>query len=223
MIFKDLGKIKYKTAWDFQHKLFNENISNKQQNKPTINHLLFCEHNNVYTIGKNGSENNLLLDSKTLDKKNIELFRIDRGGDITYHGDGQLIIYPIFDLDTFNIGTREYVFKLENIVIKTLQEFNIKCGRLKDAAGIWIEPENIAKSRKICAIGVRSNRRITMHGLALNVNTDLSYFNYINPCGFTQRGVTSMQKELKKSINFEEIKTVLAENFKKEFVVSNID
>ena len=215
--FTDLGNINYKEAWDFQHKLFNENIENKKLNKTTKNTLLFCEHNHVYTIGKSGNNANLLLNNKSLEEKVIEFFHIDRGGDITYHGDGQIVAYPIFDLDTLNIGTRNYIFKLENLVINTMFEFGIKCGRLEGAAGIWVEPENIANSRKICAIGVRSSRRITMHGLALNVNTDLSYYNHINPCGFTERGVTSMQKELNKKLDFDSVKLKLLENFKIEF------
>ena len=215
--YTDLGKINYKEAWNFQHKLFDENIVNKRLNKPTKNTLLFCEHNHVYTIGKSGSDANLLLNNDNLKDKGIEFFHIDRGGDITYHGDGQIVAYPIFDLDTLNIGTREYIFKLENLVINTMAEFGIECGRLEGAAGIWIEPENIANSRKICAIGVRSSRHITMHGLALNVNTNLAYYNYINPCGFTERGVTSMQKELNKKLDFESVKLKLFGNFKKEF------
>ncbi|MBN1252490.1 MAG: lipoyl(octanoyl) transferase LipB [Bacteroidales bacterium] len=217
MNFTDLGKINYKDAWDFQHKLFNENIENKRLNKPTKNKLLFCEHNNVYTIGKSGNQSNLLLNNISLKDKGIEFYNIDRGGDITYHGHGQIVAYPIFDLDTLNIGTREYIYKLENTVIKTMEEYGIECGRLDGAAGIWIEPEIVANSRKICAIGVRSSHRITMHGLALNVNTDLTYYNYINPCGFTERGVTSMQKELNKHIDFEDVKAALLKNFRNEF------
>ena len=218
LLFTDLGKINYKEAWDFQHNLFDENIEKKKLNKLTKNTLIFCEHNNVYTIGKSGSDANLLLNSTALKEKGIDFFHIDRGGDITYHGDGQLVTYPIFDLDTLGIGTREYIFKLENLVINTMSEYGIECDRLEGAAGIWIEPENVAKSRKICAIGVRSSRHITMHGLALNVNTDLSYYNYINPCGFTERGVTSMQKELDKSLDFEDVKLKLLKSFKKEFL-----
>jgi len=217
IFYTDLGKINYKKAWDFQHKLFNENIENKRLNKPTKNTLLFCEHNHVYTIGKSGSETNLLLNNKSLQKKGIEFFHIDRGGDITYHGDEQIVAYPIFDLDIFNIGTREYIFKLENLVINTMSEFGIDCGRLEGAAGIWIESEKNENSRKICAIGVRSSRHITMHGLALNVNTNLSYYNYINPCGFTDKKATSMQEELNKNINFDDVKLCLLKNFKKEF------
>lgn len=217
IIYKDLGRVNYKNAWNLQHKLFNENIEKKTKNKPTINKLLFCEHNNVYTIGKNGNKNNLLLNDIELAKKNIDFFKIDRGGDITYHGIGQLVVYPIFDLDTFNIRTKQYIHKIEKLVIKTMSEYKIKCRIIEDAPGIWIESENHTNHRKICAIGVRSSRGITMHGFALNINTDLSYFNYINACGFTERGVTSMQKELKKNIKFANVKSKILENFSEEF------
>ena len=215
--FEDLGHIPYKRAWDNQKLIFKNLLDNKVQGKPAENKLIFYQHPHVFTIGKSGKFSNLLLREKLLEEKGIEYFNIDRGGDITYHGPGQVVAYPLFDLDTFGIGTRDYVFKLEKIVIKTMKEFGIKSGRLDGAAGIWVEPDYLTKSKKICAIGVRSSKRVTMHGLALNVNTDLSFFNYINPCGFTDKGVTSMEKELCKVVDIEYVKSVLLRNFQTEF------
>ena len=215
--YKDLGLIPYKKAWDYQSILFNTLLEEKACGETGQNLLLFCEHRHVFTIGKSGNLNNLLLNEQQLKEKDIEYYHIDRGGDITYHGPGQLVAYPIFNLDSFGIGTREYVYRLEELIINAMKRFNITCSRLEGAAGIWIDADIPAKSRKICAIGVRSSRRVTMHGLALNVNTDLSYFNYINPCGFTDRGVTSMQKELGKEVDFNEVKKVVLEEFKKVF------
>jgi len=216
--FEDLGKISYKKAWDYQTSIFSELLDNKIQGKLNHNKLVFCTHPHVFTIGKSGKFSNLLLSEKLLREKGIEYYNIDRGGDITYHGPGQIVAYPLFDLDTFGIGTREYVFKLEKIVIQSMREFGINGGRLEGAAGIWLESDVPEKSRKICAIGVRSSRRITMHGLALNVNTDLSFFNYINPCGFTDKDVTSMEKEQGEIIEIEKVKSFLLKSFQSEFM-----
>ena len=215
--YKDLGLIPYKKAWDYQGILFNTLLEEKACGETGQNRLLFCEHPHVFTIGKSGNINNLLINKEMLKQKSIEYYHIDRGGDITYHGPGQLVAYPVFNLDSFGIGTREYVYRLEELIIDAMQQYSIKCSRLEGAAGIWIDADKPAKSRKICAIGVRSSRRVTMHGLALNVNTDLSYFNYINPCGFTDRGVTSMQKELGRALDFNEVKKVVLKEFKKMF------
>lgn len=214
---EDLGKVPYKKAWDYQASIFNELLDNKLQGKANQNKLLLCEHTHVFTIGKSGNISNLLLSKEILKEKGIDYYHIDRGGDITYHGPGQLVVYPLFDLDSFGIGTREYVYKLEEIVINTMRTFDISCGRLDGAAGIWLEPDVAAKSRKICAIGIRSSKRITMHGLALNVNTDLSFFNYMNPCGFIDKGVTSMSIEIDKVVDIEFVKSVLLDGFKNEF------
>ena len=216
-IFEDLAQIPYKKAWDYQTVIFNKLLESKTNGKLTENKLLFCEHPHVFTIGKSGNFSNLLLSEKKLIEKGIEYYHIDRGGDITYHGPGQLVAYPIFDLNSFGIGTREYVFKLEKIVIELMNMFDIKCDRLEGSAGIWIDTKIPEKSRKICAIGVRSSKRVTMHGLALNVNTDLSFFNYMNPCGFTDKGVTSMQKELGKQLDIKHIKAEILKGFRKEF------
>jgi lipoyl(octanoyl) transferase len=218
LIFEDLKLIRYKNAWDYQINLFDSMLTNKNAEiKNNSHYLLFCEHPHVFTIGKHGNQSNLLVNSEKLESEGIEFFNIDRGGDITYHGPGQLVVYPIFDLDEFGINTREYVYRLEESVIQTLNYFSIYAERLPGAAGIWLDPHINGKSRKICAIGVKSSRRITMHGLALNVTTDLSYFNYMNPCGFIDKGVSSIQAELGKPVDLEIIKSILKENFLAQF------
>ena len=219
LTFNDLGLINYKKAWDYQLELFNDLISKKnlgQSNKQQ--HILFCEHPHVFTIGKSGDQSNLLINTDLLKAKSIEYYHIDRGGDITYHGPGHQVVYPILDLDEFGINTREFVNRLEEAVIQTLNEFSIKASRLDGAAGIWIDVDNKPKCRKICAIGVKSSRRITMHGLALNVNTDLNYFSYMNPCGFVDKGVTSMQKELGQVLDSAVVKSQLQKNIELQFV-----
>ncbi len=223
--FKDLGLIDYKQAWDYQLELFNNIIEIKRQNfnlSPnsqlrTTNYLLFCEHPNVYTLGKSGSAENLLIDTIKLNNINATYYKIDRGGDITYHGPGQIVAYPILDLQNFNIGVKEYIWNIEESIILTLAEYNIKSERLEGATGVWIDTNDKHKARKICAIGVRTSRFTTMHGFAFNVNTDLQYFNYINPCGFTDKSVTSMEKELRLKQNIEEIKLVLKDKIQKIF------
>jgi len=215
--FRDLVLIEYKKAWDFQEKLFKESLELKSQNKEIPNYLLFCEHPNVYTIGKSGSENNLLLNNFELQKKGVSFFKINRGGDITYHGPGQIVGYPIINLEAFSLGVKQYIFQLEEVIILTLKNYNINAERLEGATGVWIDTHNKLKARKICAIGVKASRWITMHGFAFNVNTDLSYYNYINPCGFTDKGVTSMEKELGKKVDFAEVKSLVKENFFKLF------
>jgi lipoyl(octanoyl) transferase len=220
LTFNDLGLIHYKKAWDYQIQLF-ENIISKKNASQRIDehHMLFCEHPHVFTIGKNGDQANLLINNELLKEKEIEFYHIDRGGDITYHGPGQQVVYPILDLDEFGINTREYVYRLEEAVIQTLKEFSIKASRLGGAAGIWLDVEDKTKCRKICAIGVKSSRRVTMHGLALNINTDLNYFSYMNPCGFVDKGVTSMQKELGEIIDIEIVKIKLKANILKSFEI----
>jgi len=212
IIFKDLGIIEYKQAFDYQEELFNSIIEKKLKNQPTENYLLFCEHPHVYTLGKSGDTNNLLINQNFLDKINATFYKTNRGGDITYHGYGQLVIYPIFDLDNFDILAKKYIWKIEEAIIQTLKEFNIIADRLEGASGVWIDG-NTANARKICALGVRISRAVTMHGLALNLNTDLSYFNHINPCGFVDKGVTSLQKELGKPIEIGDVKLILKSKF----------
>lgn len=177
---------------------------------------MLCEHPHVYTLGKNGNIKNFLIDIKFLDKINAQFYHIDRGGDITYHGPGQLVGYPIIDLETFKIGIKKYIFLLEEVIINTLKNFNLKAERLEGATGVWLEP-NTTKARKICAIGVKVSHFITMHGFALNVNTDLNYFKYINPCGFEDKGVTSVEKELKTKINLNDVIAIFEKEFKNIF------
>jgi lipoyl(octanoyl) transferase len=187
------GRISYSEAWQKQTALFQARIEAKQQGENLLPDLLIsCEHNPVYTLGKNGMINNLLLGNNELEQKGVEFFKTDRGGDITYHGPGQIVIYPILDLEHFGLGLKAYINCLEEAVISFLKNRDIQAGRLDGATGVWLQNP----ARKICAIGVRCSRYITMHGLALNINTDLNYFRFINPCGFVDKGVTSLQAEL---------------------------
>ncbi len=214
----DWGKISYKEAWDKQHVLFEKAIEQKVKGEKPVNTLILCEHPHVITLGKSGNENNLLLPKSLLNDKGVEFFHNDRGGDITYHGPGQLVIYPIFDLEQFGIGLKEYIHRMEETVIQTVADYGISAERLEKATGVWLDKDN-EKARKICAIGVKSSRYMTMHGLALNVNTDLSYFSLINPCGFTEKGVTSIQKENNgEVISMDEVKQKMIINFQKIFI-----
>lgn len=197
--FENLGRIRYKEAWEYQEKLFGTLLSGKAATcgkKPPEQHLLFCEHEHVYTLGKHGDRHNLLIAEHLCRDRHIDLHATDRGGDITYHGPGQLVAYPVIDLETFGMGIKSYISALEDVVIETLESCGIRGEKDAKAMGVWLDAGNPARARKICAIGVRASRHVTMHGLALNINTDLAYFNHINPCGFTDRGVTSMQREL---------------------------
>ena len=200
----DLGKIDYQQAWDYQEKLFSETIQIKVQNRkllpteeqPTPNYLLFCEHPHVYTLGKSGSENNLLINEQVLKQKNASFYKINRGGDITYHGPGQLVGYPILDLDNFFTDIHQYLRYLEEAIILTLAEYGLVAGRIVGLTGVWLDHEAQIQPRKICAMGVKCSRWVTMHGFALNVNTDLTYFDNIVPCGITDKAVTSLKQEL---------------------------
>ncbi len=223
VIFQDLGEIDYKEAWEYQEKLFEKIVSLKRQNRDLPsgeqikNHLLFCEHPHVYTLGKSGSENNLLIDQLQLKAKNASFYKINRGGDITYHGPGQIVGYPIFDLELFNVRIKQYINKLEEVIIKTLSLYNLKGERLKNGTGVWLDPEIPGKARKICAIGVRVSRFVTMHGFAFNVNSNLEYFNYINPCGFVDKGITSLEKEVDAKIDINNVKLVVREKMSEVF------
>jgi lipoyl(octanoyl) transferase len=225
VIYKDVGQKDYKETWDYQTVLFNNLVDKKieaQRNadsgkSTTPGTLIFVEHPHVYTLGKSGSENNLLLDYIQLQAREATFYRIDRGGDITYHGPGQIVGYPIFDLELLGIGLKEYVYKLENAIIQTVGEFGISASRLAGSTGVWLDPEINGKARKICAIGVRASRHITMHGFAFNVNTNLTYFNNINPCGFTDKGVTSLEKELGTRQDLESVKNIVKKNLEKVF------
>ena len=215
--FTDWGLIPYAAAYEKQKELFEQALQAKSNGQKVNNTLIFCEHPHVITVGKNGKMSNLLYPENILKEKGVSLFHIDRGGDITYHGPGQLVVYPIFDLDSFHLGLKAYIHLLEEAVIKLLAGYNIKAERLQGATGVWLDTDNPQKTRKICAIGVRSNRYITMHGLALNINTDLNYFRLINPCGFIDKGVTSMQTELGKEIDLNAIKARLLKIFEDIF------
>jgi lipoyl(octanoyl) transferase len=222
-IFEDLGEIDYKAAWDYQEEQFRRIVDAKlfnrehpEENKPVVHHLIFCEHPHVFTLGKSGQANNLLVQDDFLKKINASFYRVNRGGDITYHGPGQIVGYPIFDLEQMKLGVKEYIFKLEEAIILTLAAFGIEGERLDGATGVWLETQT-TNARKICAIGVRASRFVSMHGFALNVNTNLDYFNYINPCGFVDKGVTSMQKEKGETLSMEEVKAVLKRNLQKVF------
>ena len=213
----DWGTIDYKQAWDKQIALFNPLVELKSNFKaetyPNISQrFIVCEHPHVYTLGKHGQTNNMLINDEFMKKINATYYHIDRGGDITYHGFGQIVGYPILDLEALHLSLKGYVHALEEAVIRTLADYALTATRLKDATGVWLDAEG-KNPRKICAIGIRSSRYITMHGFALNVNTDLTYFSYINPCGFVDKGVTSLAKELQRPIDMKEVKRKLYENF----------
>ena len=206
------GLIDYQAAWDKQESLFNATLEKKQHHLPTENILVLCEHPPVYTLGKNGDSENLLYNPQ-----HIPLIRTNRGGDITYHGPGQIVGYPIFDLETFHIGLKEYIYRVEEAVILTLAHYGITGTRLNNATGVWLDVEDPNRCRKICAIGVKSSRFVTMHGFALNVNTDLNYFKNINPCGLKDKGVTTMSTEVGQNVELGWVSTVLCSFFSRVF------
>lgn len=216
---KDLGLIDYKKAWELQEELHAELVEAKlsKSQKPSVAYLLFCEHPHVYTLGKSGQENNLLINDDFLSKIGATFYKTNRGGDITYHGPGQIVGYPIIDLEKKGLGVRKYIEVLEQSIIETLKEFGISATRFEGATGVWLDTKKPAATRKICAIGVRVSRLVTMHGFALNVNTDLNYFHYINPCGFDKFGVTTMEKELGRKPEMNEVKKVLMDNLERCF------
>lgn len=223
--FIDLGLIDYQEAWDYQTDLFNRILEIKKQNRelptheqlPTNNYLIFCEHPHVYTLGKSGDEKNLLVKKENLHTIQASYFPINRGGDITYHGPGQLVVYPIIDLENFFTDIHQYMRLLEESVIQTLAQFNIASGRIKGLTGVWIDFENEKSARKICALGVKTSRWVTMHGLALNIGADLSYFKNIVPCGIDDKAVTSIDKELGTTLKMELVKTILKNRIVKLF------
>jgi lipoyl(octanoyl) transferase len=224
LIFQDLGLIPYRQAWDYQEKLYSELMARKISGEKVFpGYLLFCEHPPVFTLGKSGSKENLLINEEMLAQRGIAFYRINRGGDITFHGPGQIVGYPILDLEQLNLGIKSYISNLEEAVILVLKEYGIVAGRLSGATGVWIDAENSSKARKICAIGVKAGRHITMHGFAFNVNTDLSYYQYINPCGFVDKGVTSMEMELGEVQDMERVKILLKKSLKNILSVSVIE
>ncbi len=224
--------MRYKDAWDYQEQLLQENVAIKTAlreaedrgetstvNYHTSNHLLFVEHPHVYTLGKSGHMENVLLSEENLAKRGIDFFRINRGGDITYHGPGQIVGYPIFDLERFYTDIGRYLRNIEEVVIRTLSDYGLKGERSPGETGVWLDPSVKGRERKICAIGVRTSRWITMHGFALNVNTNLDYFNFIIPCGIQNKQVTSLQKELGRELDMEAVKQQLRKNFEEVFEI----
>ncbi|MCC6369750.1 MAG: lipoyl(octanoyl) transferase LipB [Bacteroidia bacterium] len=215
----------YKACWDYQERLFNNILAQKVANRtlpeqeqiPTKNYLLFVEHPHVYTLGKSGDEKNLLLSEQQLHEREATYYKINRGGDITYHGPGQLVAYPILDLDNFFTDIHKYLRLLEETIILTLAEYGVKGERSAGETGVWIDTEHPLKARKICAMGVRSSRWVTMHGWGFNVNANLDYFNNIIPCGINNKGVTSLHKEIGRQVNLDDIKQKLKRNFAKLF------
>lgn len=223
VVFQDLGSIDYKKAWDLQERLFKEDIDLKialrkgETTQLTKNYLLFCEHPHVFTLGKSGDETHLLLSEERLKEIDATYYKINRGGDITYHGPGQIVAYPIFDLDTYFFSDiHKYMRYLEEAVIRTLAEYGVESGRVPGQTGVWIDV-NSEDERKICAMGVRASRWVTMHGIGFNINADLNYFNYIIPCGIEDKKVTSLAKELGHAVDMEEAKTRLQKNLASVF------
>lgn len=225
VIYKDIGRKDYKETWDYQADIFSKLVDSKkkgnisEESGPDIlpGTLIFVEHPHVYTLGKSGSENNLLLNFIQLKAKDASFYKIDRGGDITYHGPGQIVGYPIFDLDIIKIGLKDYIYRLEEAIIRTVNEFGITASRLDGGTGVWLDPDVAGRARKICAIGVKASKFVTMHGFAFNVNTDLTYFNNINPCGFTDKGVTSLRKELGTEQDIGSVKNKVKKNLQEVF------
>jgi len=241
VIFRDLGNMDYKTAWDYQESLLKENTRRKSlvfSQEPgvgidselrtlnselsTEHYLLFVEHPPVYTLGKSGNIENVLMSEEQLEENGIQFFRTNRGGDITFHGDQQIVGYPILDLEKFYTDIGKYLRNLEEVIISTLADYGLQGARSAGETGVWLDPDIPGRERKICAMGVRTSRWITMHGFAFNVNTDLSYFNNIIPCGIQNKQVTSLEKELGRKIDFEEAKERVKKNFENVFEVDLI-
>ncbi len=224
ILFADLGSSDYKQTWDFQEQLLQQIMQLKLEGRnqglgdhaPTPHYLLFCEHPHVFTLGKSGKPEHLLSNEQQLKNANADYYKINRGGDITYHGPGQIVGYPILNLDLFFNDIHRYMRFLEEVIIRTLKEYGIEGSRIEKLTGVWIDAGK-PSARKICAFGVRCSRWITMHGWALNVNTQLDYFNHIVPCGISDKAVTSMAKELGNNLNIDEVKSVLLKHFSDVF------
>lgn len=236
--FRDLGYMRYKEAWDYQEKLLQQNIDIKTKlrewedrgqvearmnDMETRHHLLFVEHPPVFTLGKSGDMNNVLLSEENMAKLGIDFFRINRGGDITFHGPEQLVGYPILDLEKFYTDIGKYLRNIEEVIILTLADYGLKADRSQGETGVWLDPNKPGYERKICAIGVRTSRWITMHGFALNINTNLDYFNMIIPCGIQGKQVTSLEKELGRKLDMNEVKEMVKKNFEKVFDVQIVN
>jgi len=217
IILQDLGHQSYKQIWDYQEELLQQKIKAKQLNKSEPDYLLFVEHDPVYTLGKNGKEKNLLINQQSLEQKGIEFYHINRGGDITFHGPQQLVGYPILDLDNYKTDLGWYLRSLEEVIILTIGEYGLKGERSAGETGVWLDASIKGKERKICAMGIRCSRWVTMHGFALNVNVDLNYFNFITPCGIQNKQVTSLEKELGQRLSMDEVKKKVVSNFENVF------
>lgn len=211
---KHLGRTEYSEAWEIQKRLFEKLLRQKREGAPEEQYVLFVEHPHVYTLGKSGHESNLLVNEQFLKQIGATYFHTDRGGDVTYHGLGQLVGYPILDLEHIGMSLRDYIWSIEESIIRTVAEYGITADRLEGATGVWLDPHS-PRARKICAIGVKASHFVTMHGFALNVTTDLSYFSHINPCGFTDKGVTSIEKETGLRPTLEEVEERFAAHFSK--------
>ena len=218
------GLIDYKECWDYQTQIFEGIIQKKilirkgeAKDEITNNYFIFCEHPHVYTLGKTGEKRNLLLNDTLLKAKGASFYHINRGGDITYHGPGQIVGYPIFDLDNFFTDINKYLRLLEEAIILTLKDYGIESGRVDGLTGVWIDGDNPIKARKICALGVKLSRWVTMHGFAFNINTDLEYFNNIVPCGISDKSVTSLEKELGQPQDITEVQNKILAHFKQLF------
>ena len=216
MKIEDWKHIPYSEAWERQTELFNSLIKARGEGQPYENRIIFCTHPHVYTIGKHGKQENMLISDEMLSRIGAEVFRIDRGGDITYHGPGQLVCYPILCLEDYHLGLKDYLHLLEEAVIRTCSHYGIVSDRVAGATGVWLDT-GTPRERKICAMGVRSSHFVTMHGFALNVNTDLDYFRHINPCGFIDKGVTSIFKETGSEIPMDEVRDILKEELLRLF------
>jgi lipoyl(octanoyl) transferase len=226
VLFSDLGIQRYKPVWDVQEQLLAETVSIKTahfdanpEERPTTHRLLLVEHPPVYTLGKSGHVENILISEDEMQSRGIDYYKINRGGDITFHGLQQLVGYPILDLEKFYTDIGRYLRALEEVIIRTIAHFGIEGGRSAGETGVWIEPEVKGRERKICAMGVRTSRWVTMHGWALNVNTDLAYFDNIIPCGIRDKQVTSIEREVGKPVDFNLVKSILAKEFEQVFDV----
>ncbi|MFN0275764.1 MAG: lipoyl(octanoyl) transferase LipB [Chitinophagales bacterium] len=225
VFFSDIGRIKYKKSWELQEEIFFEVIDTKIKNRdlkseeqiPQKHYFLLCEHEPVITLGKNANANNILINDYLLKQQNIERFEINRGGDVTFHGPGQVVGYPILDLDLFFTDVGKYLRCLEEVIIRTLAVFGVKGERLPGVTGVWLDVNNPARVRKICAIGIRCSRWVTMHGFAFNVNTDLNYFDFIIPCGINDKQVTSLEKEIGEKLEMQKVKERILQNFAEVF------
>ncbi|MFZ9877138.1 MAG: lipoyl(octanoyl) transferase LipB [Chitinophagaceae bacterium] len=219
VLYRDLGLLEYQQAWDLQENILQQSIAQKAQGLVPAHHLLFVEHPPVYTLGKSGKREHVLIDEQEMQERQIAFFQTNRGGDITYHGPGQLVGYPIFDLEQFYRDIGRYLRELEQVIILTLQDYGLKGERSSGETGVWLDPGIPGRARKICAMGVRCSRWITMHGFALNISNDLSYFNHIIPCGIPGKSVTSLQKELGTTLTVKEVKENVLQKFKQVFGV----